>query len=161
MGLFSSKKKNIKYVLCAIDDFTNYVWFKTFKNKKSKTVLNTFIEIANESNRKPNKLWVDQGRDFYNKFMQEWLDNNDILIYSTHNEDKSVIAKMFVKTLKSKIYRNMTANDSKSYLIYLNKLIDQYNNAYHHSVNKKSINDDYSALTERLGQEKYLLSILF
>ena len=47
--------------------------------------------------------------------MQEWLDNNDVLMYSTHNEGKSVIAERFIKTLKVKIYKRMTANDSKSY----------------------------------------------
>ena len=72
--------------------------------------------------------------------MEEWLDNNDILMYSTYNEDKSVIAERFIKTLKSKIYKKMEANDSKSYLPYLNKLVDQYNNTYHHSINKKPIN---------------------
>ena len=46
-----------------------YAWVKTLKNKESKTVLNAFIEILNESNSKPNKLWVDQGRQFYNKLM--------------------------------------------------------------------------------------------
>ena len=75
-----------------------------WKRKKSKTVLNIFIEIVDESNRKPNKLWVDQRREFYNNLMQEWLDNNDTLIYSTHNEGKSVIAERFMKTLKAKIY---------------------------------------------------------
>ena len=54
-----SKNKNIKYLLCVIDVFIKYVWVKTFKDKKGKTVLNAFIEIVNESNRKPNKLWVD------------------------------------------------------------------------------------------------------
>ena len=44
----------------------------------------------------------------------------------------------------------MTANNSKSYLSYLNKLVDQYNNTYHHSINKKPINADYSALTEKI-----------
>ena len=82
-------------------------------------------------------LWVDQGREFYNKLMQEWLNNNDILIYSTYNKGKSVIAESIIKTLKSKIYKKMTANDSKSYLPYLNKLVDQYNNTYYHSINKK------------------------
>ena len=76
------------------------------------------------------------------------MDNNDILMYSTHNEGKSVITERFIKTLKSKIYKKMTTNDSKSYLPYLNKLVDQYNNTYHHSINKKSINADYSASTE-------------
>ena len=59
------------------------------------------MEIVNESDRKPNKFWFDQGREFYNKPMQEWLDKNDILVYSTHNEGKSVIAERFIKTLKS------------------------------------------------------------
>ena len=60
------------------------------------------MEIVNESNRKPNKLWIDQGREFYDKLMHEWLDNNDILMYSTHNKGKSVIAKSFIKTLELK-----------------------------------------------------------
>ena len=51
------------------------------------------MKIVNETNRKPSKLWVRQGREFYNKLMQEWLDNNDVLMYSTYNEGKSVIAE--------------------------------------------------------------------
>ena len=94
----SSKNKNVKYLLCVIDVFTKYAWMKPFKDKNGKTVLNAFIEIVNESNRKPNKLWVDQGRKFYNKLMQEWLGNNDNLMYSTHNEGKSVIAERFIKS---------------------------------------------------------------
>ena len=113
MESLSSKNKNVKYLLCVINVFTKYAWVKT--------VLNAFIEIVNESKHEPIKLWVDQEREFYNKLMQEWLDNN-ILIYSTHNEGKSVIAERFIKTLKSKIYKKMTANDSRSYLPYLNKL---------------------------------------
>ena len=70
-------------------------------------------------------------------------------MYSTHNEGKSLIAEWFIKTLKAKIYKQMTANDSKSYLSYLNKLVDQYKNTYHHYINKKLINADYSALTEK------------
>ena len=71
-------------------------------------------------------------------------------MYSTHNEGKSVIAERFIKTLKSKIYKKMTANGRKSYLRYLNKLGNQYNNTYHHSINKKVISTDYSALTENI-----------
>ena len=104
------------------------------KDKNGKTVLNAFIEIVNECNRKPNKLWVDQGREFYNGLMEQWY----FLMYSTYNEDKSVIAERFIKTLKNKIYKEMTANDSKSYLSYLNKLVDHCNNIYHHSINKKT-----------------------
>ena len=74
---------------------------KPLKNKNDKIVFNAFIEIVNESNRKPNKLCVNQGKEFYNKLMKEWLNNNDILIYSKHNEGKPVIAESFIKTLKS------------------------------------------------------------
>ena len=63
------------------------------------------MEIINESNHTPNKLWVGQGREFYNKLMQEWLDNNGVLMYSTHNEGKSLIAERFIKTLNAKIYK--------------------------------------------------------
>ena len=79
----------------------------------------------NEFNHQPNKLWVAQGKEFYNKLMQKLLDNNDNLMYSTHNEDKSVITERFMKTLKIKIYKKIATNDSKSYLSYLDKLADQ------------------------------------
>ena len=71
-------------------------------------------------------------------------------MYSTHNKGKSVIAERFIKVLKTKIFKTMIANNSKSCLSYLNKLEDQYNNTYHYSINEKLINADYSALTEKL-----------
>ena len=63
--------------------------------------------------------------------MQEWLDNNHILIHSIHNEGKSVLTERFIEILKAKIYKKITANDNKSSLPQLNKLVDQYNNTYH------------------------------
>ena len=59
MGSLSSKNKNVRYLLCVVDV---YAWVKPFKDKIAKTVLNAFIEIVNESNCKPNNLWVDKGR---------------------------------------------------------------------------------------------------
>ena len=60
--------------------------------------------------------------------MQQWLGNSDILIKSTDNESKWVTAESFIKTLKAKIDIKVTADDRESYLSYLNKLVDQYNN---------------------------------
>ena len=74
-------------------------------------------------------------------------------MYSTHNEGKSVIAERFIKTLKAKIYKKLIATDSKPYLSYLNKLVDQYNNTYHRSIDKEPINADYSAMTEKNSDE--------
>ena len=71
MGSLSCKNRSVKYLLYAIDVFTKYAWVKPLKDRKGKTVLNAFFKIVNLSNRKPNKLWVDQGREFYNKLIQE------------------------------------------------------------------------------------------
>ena len=88
MKSLASKNKNVKCFLCMIDVFTKYTWVKPFKDKKGKTVLNAFIDIVNESNHKANELWVGQGREFCNKLIQVWLDNNDILMCSAHNRGK-------------------------------------------------------------------------
>ena len=71
-------------------------------------------------------------------------------MYSRHNESMSIVAESFVNTIKAIIYKKSTANNSKSYLAYLGKLVDQCKNTYHHSINKKPINTDYFALTEKI-----------
>ena len=122
MGSLYSKYKNVKYLLCVIDFFTKYKWVK---DKNGKTVLNAFVEIVNEAKRKPNKLCIDQRNKFYNKFMQEWLGNNYILMDSTYSKGNSVNTERFIITLEAEIYEIMISNDSKSYLSYSNKLVDQ------------------------------------
>ena len=74
-------------------------------------------------------------------------------MYYTHDEGNTVTVESFIKTLKAKIYNNMTANDSKYYLSYLDKLVDQCNDTSHHFIGKKPINADYSALNKKI--EKY------
>ena len=86
--------------------------------------------------------------------MQKWLSNNNILIYFTHNEKKSVITERFTKKLKARIYIKIAANDSKSYLSYLSKLVDQYNKTYHHCIGSDA---DYLARI-RIANYKYIFS---
>ena len=105
MESLSSKNRNVKYLLCVINFFIKNAWINSLKDKKGKTVLNAFKKTVNRSNNKPNESWLYQGREFCNKLMQEWLNNNDILMYLTQNEGKSVIAERFIKTLKVKIYK--------------------------------------------------------
>ena len=95
MGSLSSKNRGFKNLSQAIDVFTKYFWAKPLKGKKTKIVLHGFIEIVNESKRKPNNLWISQGKEFYNSLTQKWLDYNDILIYLTH---KLVVAQRFIRT---------------------------------------------------------------
>ena len=79
---------------------------KPLKDKEAKTVYHGFIEIVTEFKRKPNELWVDQGRDIYNNPMEKWLGDSGILMYSIHNDRKSVDAERFIKTLKVKYIKN-------------------------------------------------------
>ena len=69
--------------------------------------------------------------------MEQWSNNDIFLMYSIYMEDTSVITERFIKKLKNKIYKEKTANDSKSYLSHLSKLVDQCSNTYHRSINKK------------------------
>ena len=75
-----------------------------------------FSKLLDESNHKPNKIWVDKGSEFYNRSMKSWLEKNDIEMYSTYNEGKSVVAERFIRTLKNKIYKYMTLI-SKMYIL--------------------------------------------
>ena len=68
-------------------------WLVPLKDKKGIIITNAFQKILTECNRKPNKIWEDKGSGFYNKLMKSWLQDNQIEMYSTHNEGKSVVAE--------------------------------------------------------------------
>ena len=71
------------------------------RKKKGVTIANAFQSILKDSNRKPNKIWVDKGHQFYNSSFKQWLQDTDIKTYSTYNEGKSVIAERLIRTLKN------------------------------------------------------------
>ena len=97
-------------MLCAIDLFSKYAFVVPWKDKKETTIANAFQSILENSKMKPNKIWVDdQGSEFYNTHFKKWLNDNNKEMYSKHNEGKSVVAERFIKTLKNKIYKYMTA----------------------------------------------------
>ena len=80
-----------------------------------------FKRILRKSNRKPNKIWVDKGSEFYNRSIKSWLEKNDMEMYSILNERKSVLAERFIRTLKNKIYKYMTLISKN---VYIDKLDD-------------------------------------
>ena len=73
------------------------------------------MPLIKQSNRKPNKIWVDQGGEFYNHVFKKWLSDNDIIMYSTFNEGKSVVVERFIRTLKNKLYKHVTATSKNVY----------------------------------------------
>ena len=86
--------------MCLIDIFGKYAWVVPLKDKKGITITNAFQNILKESNRIPNKEWVEKETEFYNSSFRKWLKDNDIEMYSIHNEGKSVVAERFIRTLK-------------------------------------------------------------
>ena len=102
-------------------------------------MLNAFQIILKKSNRKPNKIWVDKETEFYNSFFKKWLKDNDIEMYSTNNEGKSVIAERFIRTLKNKIYKYMTLISKNVYIDKLDDNVKKYNNTYHTSIKIKPV----------------------
>ena len=81
-------------------------------------IVNAFQKILKESNRKPNKIWVDKGSEFYNNSFKKWLQDNDIFMYSTNDKGKSVVVERFIKTIKNKIYKyiNLCIKNEKNHL---------------------------------------------
>ena len=77
-------------ILCVIDLFSKYTFVVLLKDKKGATITDAFQNILDKSKRKPKKIWVDQGSEFYNNTFKKLLKNNGIIMYSTHNEGKSV-----------------------------------------------------------------------
>ena len=108
MQSLSKYNKGNKYLLCAIDFFSKYAWFVPIKDKKGASIVNAFQKIISER-RKPNKIWVDQGSEFYNNTFKDFLRINNIEMHSTYNEGKSVVAERFIRTLKDKVFEHMTA----------------------------------------------------
>ena len=102
MQLIKKFTKGFRFLLCIIDIFSEYAWVVPLKDKKGVSIVNAFQKILDDSNRKPNKIWVDKGSEFYNNFFKKWLKDNDIEMYSMHNEGKSVVAETFIRTLKNK-----------------------------------------------------------
>ena len=125
--------------------------FVPLKDRKGTT-----IGTLNNSKRKPSKIWVDHGSEFYNTHFKKWLKDNDIIMYSTQNEGKSAVAKRFIRTLKNKIYKHMTAISKNVYYDVLDDIVDKYNNTYHKTIGLKPIdikNDSFAEYNEESNEK--------
>ena len=92
-----------------------------------------------QSTRKPNKIWVDKRSEFYNSSFKKWFKDNDIAMYSTHNEEKFVAAERFIRTLKNKINKYMTSISKNVYVDKLDDIVNEYNNTCHRTITIKPI----------------------
>ena len=124
MQQLQSYNHGFRHILNVIDVFSKFVWSVPIKDKTGKTITNTFQSIFKTSKRKPNKLWVDNGSEFDSNVFKKWLVENEIKMYSTFNEGKAVVIERFNRTLKNKMYKYFTANNTYKYVDVLPDLIN-------------------------------------
>ena len=157
MQLISKYNKGIRYLSCDIDLFSKYAFVVLLKDKKGTTIVNAFQIILDKSKGKPIKIWVNQGNKFYNNNFKKWLKDNDISMYSTHNEGKSVVAERFIKTLKNKIYKHMTAISKNTYFSVLDDIVKKCKNTYHSTIKMKPIDvkdNNFTKYIEESNEKK-------
>ena len=139
MQLTNKFNKRFRFLLYVIGIFSKYAWIVPLKDKKGISIVNAFQKHLKQTNRKPSKIWVDKGSEFYNSSFKKWLQDNDIAMYSTHNEENSVVAEGFIRTLKNKIYKHMTSISKNVYIDELDDIVNEYNNTYHRIIKMKPI----------------------
>ena len=118
--------------------FSKYAWDVPLKDKRRITIVNAFQEIISKG-RKPNKIWVDQGGEFYNKIFKRFLKINNIKMYSSYNEGKSVVAERFIRTFKNKIFKHLAAVSKNVYFNTLDDIVNKYNNTVQRTRKMKLI----------------------
>ena len=118
--------------------FSKYAWVISIKDEKGTSIVNAFKKVISDG-RKPNKVCVDQGSEFYNNAFKDLLKINNIEMDSTHIEGKSVVAERFFRTLKNKIFKHMTAISKNFYFGVLDYIVNKYNNAVHRTIKMKPI----------------------
>ena len=110
MQAFTKFNRGLKYLLAVIDIFSKYGWLIPLKDKTGKSVVSALEIIFKE--RKPEKMWVDKGKEFYNKDVKELID-----LYSTENEEKSSVVERWIKTMKEKMWKYFSAKSTNNFIM--------------------------------------------
>ena len=116
MKAFAKYNKGVKYLLTVLDVFSKYGWIAPLKTKTGVEVANALRQIFKE--RKPEILWVDKGKELYNKYVKSLID-----IYSTENEEKSSVVERWNRTMKEKLFKYFSANNTRKYIDVLDQMI--------------------------------------
>ena len=109
------------------------------KKKNSASILDAVKSIVKSSSRAPERIWVDQGSEFYNKDFQKWIKDNNIVMYSTYCESKSAVVERFIRTLKDMMTKEFTEKNTRNWVKLLPKVLDMYNNRFHKTIKMSPI----------------------
>ena len=127
MQVFSKFNRGIKYLLAVIDVFSKYGWLVPLKDKTGKSVASALKIIFKE--RQPENMWVDKGKEFYNENVKSLVE-----LYSTENEEKSSVVERWIRTMKERMWKYFTDNNTNHYVDILPDLVKGYNNTRHSSI---------------------------
>jgi hypothetical protein len=146
-----------KYILTVIDLYTKYGWAIPLKNKTAQETKEAFTSIFKESNRKPTKLWTDQGKEFKNKIMKHFLEDQHIELYHTLNEGKAVVVERFNRTLKQYMWKKFMIQGSQKWVKLLPSVLDYYNNKVHSSIklSPKEASENPDTLKQNINNSNY------
>lgn len=135
MRSYSEYNDGYKYILCVIDVFSKYAFARAMKKKNSDTIKKCFADIFSEAKATPRHLQSDKGTEFVSKDVQNFLKSHNINYYTTNNPDiKASIVERFQRTLKMKMWRYFTHNNTYRYFDILPDLLHSYNHSNHRSI---------------------------
>lgn len=134
MQPYSKQNQGYRYILCVIDIFSRYAYTRPLHDKTGKEVAQALSDILKSSGVTPKRLQTDQGREFYNKEVQQLLAQNNIELFSVFSEKKAAIVERFQRTLQEKLYRVFTYQGNYQWVDVLPKLTDAYNHSYHRTI---------------------------
>lgn len=156
--------KGFRYIFMCIDCFSRKAWAVPMVRKESKETWNVFEIIMKRAGGKPNKIWIDQGGEFYSKYWKEKLDALGITPYSTYSEQKSVMVERLNRTIKTMMFERFTAERTTDWVTMLPTLMTIYNTNPHSAMPKDDLGSRYSpndAYSMRGAAEKDLKKHLY
>ena len=126
--------RGYRYVLVIIDNFSKFVWTIPLRNKKALTIKDSFENILISSKRKPNLIESDRGREFYNNIFQDFLNKNDIKLYSGNSSYGAVFAERFIRTIRDLLKKPVFEKGDSNWIDVLPTIMIQYNTRIHSST---------------------------
>ena len=126
--------RGYRYVLVIVDNFSKFGWTVPLKNKNAQTIKDSFENILISSKRKPNLIKSDRGKEFYNKTFQDFLNQNNIKLYSRNSSYGAVFAERFNRTNRDLLKKIVFERGDANWIDIFSTITKQYNNGTHSST---------------------------
>ena len=126
--------RGYRYVLVTIDNFSKFGWTIPLKNKNAQTIKDSFENILITSKRKPGLIETDRGKEFYNNIFQDFLNKNNIKLYSRNSSYGAVFAERFNRTIRDLLKKIVFEQGDAKWIDILPTITEQYNNRRHTST---------------------------